>query len=354
MKNRMSWRLILNCITAVIVAANISSCKEDDENAGSKGSEQACVILNQGNYSEANGSVSILDKDGKVSNHLYDDANGYPLASTIESGLIHNGKLILICGNEDKIEIVDANNFKRISTVKGIVTPRYGAVLDNYLYVTSVPDWSQQSGLIYKIDLASSEIDTSIAIEGQPEGIINHDGMIVVAAGSSATVLNTDSFRIGKTIIVNKELAAKHFAVDKNGEVWMSLTSYDNQGGISKIDFNMRSTNDFTPLNDIAYEGHLSTTPDKSGILYRTVTDAYTDNEASGISLFDIESKSQNRIIQGKGFYGFNVDPKSGDIYTANTNGWITNSTLLIYDAQGNPKSSDQLLGVGACRFIFR
>lgn len=353
MKKRKSFGLILKCLAALLIATNLSSCKDDNEEEA-RSSEQACIVLNQGNFTEANGSISVIDKNGNVTNHVYSDANGYPLASTIESGFIYNDKLIIICNNEDKIEIVDANDFKRITTIKGIVTPRYGTVADGFLYVTSVPDWNLQSGLIYKIDLASSQIDTSIVIEGQPEGIISHDGKLIVAAGASANIINTDSFSVGKTIMGKATLTAKHFTVDKDGEVWMSLTSYEGISGISKIDFDMRSITNFTPVEGLAFEGHLSTTPDKSAIVFRTITGAYTDDEASTISLYDIASGDTKEIIQGKGFYGFNVDQKNGDIYTADTNGWITNSTLLIHDAQGTPKSTDKLLGVGACRFILR
>lgn len=341
-------------LLGLLLTLNLFSCKDDEGNEGGSSSAQYCIVLNQGNYTEANGSVSVIDKDGNVTNHAYSDANGFPIASTIESGIIHNGKLILICGNEDKIEIVDANSFKRISTIKGIVTPRYGAVHDGYLYVTSVPDWNQPNGLLNKIDMANSKLEGTITLEGQPEGIISHNGMLVVAAGANVSVINTDSFSVGKTIMGHEELMAKHFAIDKDGEVWMSLTSYGGKAGLSKIDFSMRSITNFIPVENMATEGHLATTPDKSAILYRTVTDAYTENEASGIGLYEIASGSTKEVVKGNGFYGFNIDPKTGDIYTANINGWITNSTLLIYDAQGNTKSSDKLLGVGACRFLFK
>lgn len=347
---------------ASLCIANLSSCQEDDENTG-KGSsaetiDYACIVLNQGNYSESNGSVSILDEAGAITNHVYTDANGYALASIIESGFIDNGRLILICNNEDKIEVLNKSNFKKISTIKGIVTPRYGVVVNNYLFVTSVPDWNLSEGYVYKVDLAAAKIDTFVKLDGQPEGIIAQNGKIVVGEGSNVKVINPNTLEIEKKVKGPSYYSVKHFTKDSNNNVWVSYVGYDASwnavGGISQLNFSKDSIDNYTQLTNMAGEGHLSVNPAKSEILYRTVTGAYTADEKSGIGSFNIASKTQKEVVSGLGFYGFNVDPKNGDIYTANINGWITNSTLLIYDAQGKAKSTDKIAGVGACRFIFQ
>ncbi len=345
---------------ASLFAINFNSCKDDEEEnkeSNESSTDYTCIILNQGNYNDASGSISTIDENGEVTNQVYKYANAYSLASIIESGFIDRGKLILICNNEDKIEIVNAGDFKRISTIKGIITPRYGAVADGYLFVTSVPDWNQLEGRVYKIDLAAAKIDTFLKLDNQPEGIINWNGKIVVGEGNKVKLINPTSFTVEKTVKLPAALSAKHFTKDSDNKVWVSIIGYDKnytaQGGISQLDFSKDSVDNYTQLENIAGEGHLCTNPDKTEILYRTVVGAYTSNEKSGISSYDIASKSEKEIVSGYGFYGFNVDPKTGDIYTANINGWI-NSTLLIYDAQGNAKSTDQTVGVGACRFIFK
>lgn len=344
--------------TAMCVS-NLSSCKDEDFGKGSNAEsiDYSCIILNQGNYSESNGSVSILDDKGNLTNHIYTDANGYALASIIESGFINNGRLILICNNEDKIEVVNKSDFKRISTIKGIVTPRYGVVVSNYLFVTSVPDWNKPEGYVYKVDLAAAQIDTFVKLNGQPEGIISQNGKIVVGEGSNVKVINPTTLAIEKIVKGPSALSVKHFTKDANNNVWASYIGYDqfwnSVGGISQLNLSKDSIDNYTQLDNIAGEGHLSVNPSKTEILYRTVEGAYTPEESCGVSSFNIAAKTQKEVAKGLGFYGFNIDPKNGDIYTANTNGWITNSTLLIYDAQGNAKSSDKVAGVGACRFIF-
>lgn len=349
-------------LLSTLCLINFSSCKEEDEEFG-KGSsaeeiEYKCVILNQGNYSEANGSISIMNEKGEVTNHIYEDANGYPLASIIESGIVDNGRLILICNNEDKIEVVNKSNFKTISTIKGIVTPRYGVVLSNYLFVTSVPDWSKQEGYLYKVDLSAAKIDTCLKLDGQPEGIIAQNGKIVVGEGSVVKVINPTTLSVDKSVKGPAFYSVKHFAKDKDNNVWVSYVGYDEAwnatGGISQLNFQKDSIDNYTQLDNFAAEGHLNMNTKKTAILYRTVTGAYTENEVCTISSFNITDQSVKEVAKGTGYYGFNLDPKNGDIYTANTNGWITNSTLLIYSAKGEEKSANQTVGVGACRFIFQ
>lgn len=347
-------------VAASLLVINFNSCKDDEEeNKKSNGAsaDYTCIVLNQGNYNDASGSISTIDKNGEVTNQVYKYANAYPLASIIESGFIDRGKLILICNNEDKIEVLNISDFKTLFTIKGIVTPRYGTVADGALFVTSVPDWNNQEGFVYKINLSAAKIDTFIKLDGQPEGIITQNGKIVVGEGNKVKVINPTTLAVEKVVKGPGFLSAKHFTKDKDNNVWASFVGYDASynatGGISKLNFSKDSVDNFAQLSNIAGEGHLCTNPDKTEILYRTIVGAYTEDEKSGISSYDIDSKSEKEIVSGDGFYGFNVDPENGDIYTANINGWRTNSTLLIYDAQGNAKSTEQTVGVGACRFIF-
>lgn len=362
MKKRKFAKVLGGFFFAALCITNFNSCKEEDESVG-KGSsaesiDYSCIILNQGNFSESNGSVSIIDSKGNVTNKVYEDANGYSLASIIESGFIDNGRLVLICNNEDKIEVINKSNFKKISTIKGIVTPRYGVSVSNYLFVTSVPDWNVQEGYVYRIDLAAAKIDTFVKLAGQPEGITSYNGKIVVGEGSNIKVINPTTLAIEKTIKGPAYYSTKHFTKDANNNVWASFVGYDASwnavGGISQLNFIKDTIDNYTQLENMAGEGHLSVNPAKSEILYRTVVGAYTPEESCGVSSFNIANKTSKEVAKGLGFYGFNVDPKNGDIYTANINGWITNSTLLIYDAQGNVKSNDKTAGVGACRFIFQ
>lgn len=360
MKKKTLFQQLGLFIVSALIIGNFSSCKDDEENNGNGNVselDRTCIILNQGNFNDASGSVSIIDKKGEITNHVYKAANNTSLASIIESGFIDRGKLILICNNEDKIEIVNASDFKRISTIKGIITPRYGAVADGYLFVTSVPDWNQLEGRVYKIDLAAAKIDTFLKLDNQPEGIINWNGKIVVGEGNKVKLINPTSFTVEKTVKLPAALSAKHFTKDSDNKVWVSIIGYDKnytaQGGISQLDFSKDSVDNYTQLENIAGEGHLSVSPSKTTIYYRSVVGAYSADEVSYVSSYDIATKNVKNVATGHNFYGFNIDPKNGDIYTANINGWMTNSNLLIYDAQGNEKSTDQIAGVGACRFIF-
>lgn len=361
MKKKTLFQKLWLFIVSALIIGNFSSCKDEEESNGNGSvseNERTCIILNQGNFNEANGSISVIDKNGEITNQVYKTANGHHLAAIIESGFIDRGKMFIICNNEDKVEALNLSDFKRLFTIKGIITPRYGTVADGYLFVTSVPDWYTPEGRVYKVDIAAAEIDTFIELNGQPEGITTLNGKIVVGEGNKVKLINPTTLAVEKTVKVPSALNVKHFTKDADNNIWASLSGYDENynafGGITRLDFSKDSVDNYTQLDNFAGEGHLSVNPSKTAILYRTISGAYTENEKSGIGSYDIATQSVKEIVEGDGFYGFNVDPKSGDIYTANINGWITNSTLLIYDAQGNAKSTDETVGVGACRFIFQ
>ena len=122
--SRFLWAAIA-CMTL------LSSCdKEEESRDRERNTDErySCLIINQGNYSESNGSISIINKDEKIENQVYKESNGEPLASIIESAVDCGSTWALLCNNEDKVEIIDKITFKTKATIKDIPTPRYGVV----------------------------------------------------------------------------------------------------------------------------------------------------------------------------------------------------------------------------------
>ena len=74
--------------------------------------DYSCLIINQGNFSEANGELSLLGANGEIKNQVYQTSNQWALASIIESAIGYKNHWILFCSNEDKIEIIDQQELK--------------------------------------------------------------------------------------------------------------------------------------------------------------------------------------------------------------------------------------------------
>lgn len=346
-------------LLTLCILFSFTNCENKETEEINEVIEYDCLIINQGNYSESNGELSVITLNGEVKNQLYRNSNQWTLASIIESAIPYKTSWILFCANEDKIEIVSKDKFKQESCIKGIPTPRYGTIINDFLYVTSVRDWDNSaSGKLFKIDLVKKTIVKEVSLGNLPEGILLSDEKIWVAATDTIYVINPESDRITHRIPTKStQMGAKHLIEDNMGNIWCSLTSHKEKGEFIQIDKKVLNITKRISIPYLSYEGHLNFSKGKESIYYLTTKDVIGGQNPDGetnICKWDIKTETNQIIVKGCGLYGFNIEPESENIYTANVNGFITNSLLYIYNKEGNLIEGEKLVGVGACRFLFR
>lgn len=349
-----------------VISICFLSCEDELQKEIQSGSNYTALIINQGNFNESNGSLSLW-VDNRVQNRVYEDANeGEKLASIIESAVDCGSSWALLCNSEDKIVWVDKLNFKELAVLKSVPTPRYGVCKDGYLYVTSVTDWSGADGCVCKIDLANKEIESKISIKGTPEGLLWRGEELWVATSysynpatwmmDSAAVACVKSWGAEPIYYYSDKggVCAKHFVASEDGRLYVSLSGY----GLAEVDEEGGVLEDFAQLKDFFYSGHLY---QYDGEIYYLTSDGGAAGYANGsadekttISKISIKNHTQSKIVEGNGFYGFGLEVSEGKIYTANCNGFFTNSVCHIYENNGTKVDiGDPLAGVGACRFYF-
>jgi hypothetical protein len=300
----------------------------------------------------------LLKKDGSIEQEVYTKANvSWKLASIIESATLYQNLLILMCANEDKVEIVDNKTFKTLcEPVRGMGIPRYCAVYNNIAYVTCTNNWNpDENGHVCLIDLTSKKLIKKITVKGIPEGIKEVAGSLYVATGNGIAVINATTNEVtrhlelfGQNVELSgqnenlsvQKLEAKHIVSDFNGKLWVSFTS-NVQTGIASFDIQSNRFSSFIPLKNMPYTGNIDIAPDGKTLFYLTadgIVGGQGMETVTAIYPFDIENEkaSETPLIAGTGFYGFNVNPLTGDIYTANVNGFITNSVMYIYNKLDN------------------
>ncbi len=358
---------VLRLIAVALLALSTFSCKDEKEEESLSQDRYECLIVNQGNYSEANGELSLYYKNGTLQNQVYETANQQKLASIIESAVDCGSSWALICNNEDKIEWVDKETFKSVGVLKNITTPRYGAVSDGFLYVTSVTDWYGSDGRVYKIDLSTKQVDTSIVVKGTPEGILIDGNKLFVATGwsynantwssDSTGVLVTDVAFQNPTYCVFDESnsrVAKHLVKAQDGNVYVSLAAYaGEQNGIAAVNTTTQKVEKLQQLPKMASTGHIYYV---GGLVYYLAASAgngAADEETTVVS-YALGGTNYTDEAKGFGFYGFGINPKTKQVYTANAEGFATNSILYIYEeADATKQLTASTVGVGACRFYF-
>jgi hypothetical protein len=356
----------INVFMMFVISVCFLSCEDELQKEIQSGSNYTALIINQGNFNESNGSLSLW-VDNRVLNRVYEDANeGEKLASVIESAVDCGSSWALLCNSEDKIVWVDKMNFKELAVLKSVPAPRYGVYKDGYLYVTSVTDWSGADGSVFKIDLSSKSVDSKIIVKGTPEGLLWHDEELWVATSyfynpttwmmDSAAVACVKSWGDAPIYYTSDKggVSAKHLMANDEGRLFVSLSGY----GLAEVDEEEGKLVDFVQLKEFFYSGHLY---QYDGEIYYLTSDGGSAGYSNGgadekttVSKVDLFTRSSSKVAEGNGFYGFGVNPSDGRIYTANCNGFFTNSICHIYENNGSKvECGDPLAGVGTCRFYF-
>ncbi len=344
----------------------LSGCIDNDENEQpiNPPASYACYIVNQGNFTEQNGEISIYDpQTGNIQNDVYRAANGRKLGSMVESVTVHGDLLVVMCNTVDKIVFLNSKTMQEVcEPITSLSTPRYAAIKGDKMYVScwAVQDYSTWSVIkeqeIAVIDLNTKSVIKHLKTTGtMPEGMNITGNNLFVASGAGVDVYDTNTDTQIKRITSTLTGDAQKMEVDKNRMLWVSIGSFDsNQCGFMCINTQDLTANAEFAEPRLGMEGEIATSPKNDKIYFLPSLD-YNDYSASmGIYELNVDSKtvSDNPVIKGVGFYGLGVDSLTGNIYTANINAFQTNSTMLIYNPAGNLLDS-KTVGVNACRWVF-
>jgi hypothetical protein len=97
-------------------------------------------ILNEGNFRGNNGSLSFYSYDSiKIFNDIYYTVNGQTLGDVPNAMVIKGDKAYIVVNNSGKVEVIDQTTIQSKATIKGLISPRNLAVInDNKAYVSSL------------------------------------------------------------------------------------------------------------------------------------------------------------------------------------------------------------------------
>lgn len=360
---------LLPIITALFFAA----CTEDSQQELRDTELQVptsgtCLVVNMGNYSESNGSICTMKYGEAIRQSRFQEANGFPLRSIIESATLTPNYLLLMCGNEDKVEILDRQTFKEVcKAITGIGLPRYATVVGGAAYVTCVnPSWRDTVGYVTKINLDSKKVEARIKLRGNPEGITHSGNQIFAASGNGVFQIDGSADTVARFIALphpDRTCTGRYFVTDADGDLWLSFSNVDLYGnstacGIAELTPGKPAFNRLLVLPKMCADAYIDIAPDGQTLYYLYASEIVGGrNPEAETNIYKVNlttGEADNEpLCKGVGFYGFNVDPNTGNIFTANVNGFITNSMLSIYSADGTLLQDGLMTGVGTCRWLF-
>lgn len=359
MKKISFFRSLLTAAVLTISALGFTSCGDDDNGPSGAYASEGVFVVNEGNFGTPTGSVSYYHKGSKQVQHgIFSKENANrPLGDVLQNMTIHDGRAYLVANNSHKIEIVNANTFKSEGVIEGLKYPRYFAALNNSKgYATEWVNFGQ--GRVAVIDLATRTVVKTIAVGVLPEQLLIANGKLYVinSGGSSIDVINTATDAIEKSITVPD--SPKELITDKNSNIWVitgGKIAYNpdwsvdytktTAGTLSLINTGTQTVQTtFTFPSNQSRPSNLTISPGKDMLYFNYSGKTYVHNiNATSLS---------TTILINKSFYGLDVDPRTGQIYGGDANGFTGDGTVYIYNPDGTQAGSFTA-GIAPNGFVF-
>lgn len=267
----------------------------------------------------------------KVFNDLFSAANSRPLGDVPNSLLVKEDKIYIVVNNSGKIEIADHVTCESKGTIKGLVSPRNMAVInDNKAYVTSL-----YSDSIAIIDLPGSFISGYINLRRTSESIKVYGNEAFIAnwsGGKEIMVVNTLTDKVVDSIGVSLE--PESMAIDNKRRLWVLCNGgWERKTAAELYVFDL-TTHRFE--KKFIFPSKLSSpTCLQADGLGQTLY--YIDK---GVKLMDINSANLPvaPIVPeeiGASFYKIGINPVNSDIFISDAGDYSQAGNLLLYKNDG-------------------
>jgi YVTN family beta-propeller protein len=351
MKKLKFYALIL----VTIITVSFYSCDDDDNQPKGK-FEEGVLVVNEGNFQDANGTISHISPDGTVTQDLFGTVNnGLALGDVVQSMSIDGDFAYIVVNNSNKMEVVNANTFVAEYTLKNVLLPRYFTTFNGKGYLTEWVSFSEP-GRVAIIDLQNHVVTESITTDFGAENIIAHQNKIYVSNNFSNTVSVIDPVKeeVIKTIEVGN--SPGEFLVDNQNMLWVICAgAYQAEDG-ELVQLDPAKSNDEAAnsiLKTVELHANVSSkaaiNKGKDKIFY------YKGNSVYALSTSDTEAPASALFTetQASSFYGIGIDPENDVLYMADSKSFAGNGTVFRYNLSGTP-IDDFSAGVGPNSFEFR
>ncbi len=317
------------------------------------------VVINEGNFSSATGSVSVYNSTKKLPTlGVFEVANGFPVAGTIQNMVTFGDSYYVVTNASDKVLRVKNTDFSLIKNFKNeggntnFTNPYSFVGIGNKGYVSNWGTYNSstfafENGFITVLNLDNNTISAKIPLNGQPQNLLvfNNNLYVSLAGTDKIAVFNTSTNT--KIVDITVGFGADKMLLDKNNKIWVLC------GGGNLVRLNPANNTAEQTFANIPVSGYnekmvLNDTKDK---IYWLTTPF---NQPCKIFTMDITATNipTNAIITRDNLYGVGID-KNNILYVGDSKGFTSNGVVYRYDAQGT--FLDQFnAGIAPNGFIFR
>lgn len=356
-----NFRKLFSFASLVALALFTFSC--DNGGGNETPLQTGVIVVNEGNFGSANGSLSFYDEEqSSITNGVVKAANdGNEISATIQTVYTHDGTGYVVCNGADKIEFIDITNYKFLANpLTAVSQPRYMTSVNDKAYISCWgpwDNWTLPDSYVAVMDISSKKVVDTLDCGSGAEGILAVGNKLLVANSyeSSVSVIDLSS---GTSQKLELEAAPQQFVIDARDSVWVSLTtSYgkfaDDKAGVQVIHVNAMKAGSFVQIPSISSKGAIAI-DDTGNKVYALTAEAYPGTKTE-VMVVDVEHKkrSSTPLISGENFYGLACNVTTGKLYVADANAFAGNGKVLVYDNTGL-KLDEQVAGIGPNGFVFK
>lgn len=344
----------MKLINYILVFASLLflSCVKDKPNdimqpEVSFGSGSKVFITNEGNFGTNNASVSMYEPgSAQIVNDIYKTQNNNAaLGDVCQSMTKINNKYYVVVNNSGKIAVVNSSDFKLITNITGLQSPRHILpVTFSKAYVSDL-----YANALSIIDLNTNTKTGSIPCSGWMEQmVLIYNKAFITNNNSGYTyVINTITDQITDSIYVGK--FGGSIVIDKNSKIWV-LSGGDTPnsivGKLSRINPVNLQVELSLPFGSTDSPGNLCINATKDTLYFLNTSIYRMEISSTTLPGSAFVTSSANT------FYGLGVSDKDYNIYVSDAIDYIQKSSIMVYSPNGALKNSFKA-GINASSFYF-
>ncbi len=328
-------------IFIILVTTSCSKTETDNPTAVNL-NKGGIFILNEGNYSVANSSLSYFyPNEDSTQNSLFYKANNAPLGDVAQSITLHKNTAYIVINNSGLIYGVNSKTIEFEGKISGLVSPREMVIIsDNKAYVSDLYNTS-----ITIVNPQEYIATGHIQIGKSTDGLVKHGNYVFGANWSSynqttinntVMIIDSENDMIVDSIVVGIEPNSMVF--DKNNQLWVLCSGgFMNEEKptlwqINPVTFEIVKSITFS---DILHNPENLCINGNGDSLYFVNKDIY------GMSISDNEIPTSSLIPSDeKLIYTISVDPVNNDIYISDAIDYNQSGTIYRYNSTGTLISS--------------
>ena len=319
--------------------------------------ENGVFITNEGQFQVSSGTVSYYNKaSGAVAYKLFRQKNNRDLGNVVQSMTLVDSFAYIVVNNANRVEKVNAKDFRELAQIQGLEQPRYFLPISNQEAYISQWGLDGLTASLAILDLSTNQITGTISTaKGAEQLTLASDGRVYLSCvggysqENKVQVFNTSTHYLDREYTVL--YAPNSLVEDKNGMIWVacrghlpySTTGIQDTlaGGLIKIDPSSNTASIILEFEKGKGAQHLCTNRDKNQLYFTS---------DGGIWTCNLNGTELNRIVAGS-FYGLGIDPYTDLLYATVYEG-LSNARVNRYELAGTFKDSFTA-GVFANGFVF-